>query len=50
MIQCVDLLIKENVSLSILDAGFRHFCHTLVIEFIPQIVHVIPAVGDVVAT
>lgn len=47
---CVGLLIEEHISLSILDAGFRHLGHTLVIKFIPQIVDIIPAVGYVVAT
>lgn len=44
------LLIEEHISFSILDTGFRHFSHTLVIKFIPQIVHIVPAVGYVVAT
>lgn len=43
------LLIKEHVSFSILDTGFRHLSHTLVVKFIPQIVHIIPAIGYVVA-
>lgn len=47
---CVGLLIEEHVSFSILDTGFRHLGDTLVIKFIPQIVHIIPAVRYVVAT
>lgn len=46
----VCLLVEEHISLSILDAGLRHLSHTLVIKFIPQIVHIIPAVRYVVAT
>lgn len=46
----VGLLIEEHISLSVLDTGFRHLGHTLVIKFIPQIVHIIPAVRYVVAT
>lgn len=45
-----NLLVEEHVSFCILDAGLRHLGHTLVIKFIPQIVHVVPAVRYVVAT
>lgn len=44
------LLIEEHISFSILDAGLRDLCHTLVVKFIPQIVRIIPAVGYVVST
>lgn len=47
---CIGLLIKEHISLSILDTGLRHLGHTLVVKFVPQIVHIIPAVRYVVAT
>lgn len=46
----LNLLVEEHISLCILDAGLRHFSHTLVIKFIPQIVYVVPAVRYVVAT
>lgn len=45
-----NLLVEEHVSFCVLDAGLRHLGHTLVIKFIPQIVHVVPAVRYVVAT
>lgn len=46
----LNLLVEEHISLCVLDAGLRHLGHTLVIKFIPQIVHVVPAVRYVVAT
>lgn len=47
---CVGLLIEEHISLGVLDTGFGHLGHTLVIKFVPQIVHIVPAVRNVVAT
>lgn len=46
----LNLLVEEHISLCVLDRGLRHLGHTLVIKFIPQIVHVVPAVRYVVAT
>lgn len=44
------LLIKEHIGFGVLDAGLRHLSHALVVELVPQLVHVVPAVRDVVAT
>lgn len=50
VINASGLLIKEHIGFSVLDTGLRHLGHTLVIELVPQLVHVVPAVRDVVAT
>ena len=44
------LLVEENVGLGVLDTRLGDLGHALVIKLIPQVVEVIPAVGDVVAT
>lgn len=48
--KALNLLVEQHISLCVLDRGLRHLGHTLVIKFIPQIVHVVPAVRYVVAT
>lgn len=48
--RCDVLLVEEHISFCILDAGLGHLRHALVIKFIPQIVRIVPAVGNVVAT
>lgn len=48
--KALNLLVEEHISLCVLDRGLRHLGHTLVIKFIPQIIHVVPAVRYVVAT